>query len=383
MSVKLYEENAYIKSFNATVTECIPYKEKFLVALNKTAFFPEGGGQSADTGFLDNATVTDVQEKNGTIYHETGTPLNVGKEVSGKIDWAQRFYRMQNHTGEHLTSGIIHTLFGYDNVGFHMGHNSITLDTSGVLTKEDIENIEEKVNAAIYENVNVKAYFPSESELKNISYRSKLDNFEKTRIVEIEGYDICACCAPHVSKTGEIGIMKILDFYPNKGGTRIELLCGHSALEDYRKKTSANAEIMGLLSAPNGQTTDFVKHTLEALSNAKFEIKALKEELALAKLETQKAGIVTVGHIKNANFDDLKVCMNFLTSSNDGICAVISQTEKNCLFIVSSQTKDISNFMKYLRDNLNACGGGKNNYSQGKISADYENIIQVIKEYRE
>ena len=384
MTDKLFENDSYINEFEAKVLECAEYKERYKIVLDKTAFFPEGGGQKADTGFLNGVKVIDVWEKDGTVYHEVSEKLEPGTVVKGEIDWLQRFYRMQNHSGEHLISGIIHALYGYNNVGFHMGHDVVTLDVDGRISIGELKDVEERANEAIYENVPIRAFVPDKSELEGMEIRSKIDLVEGIRIVEIEGYDRCACCAPHVAKTGEIGIVKILNSYPNKGGTRIELLCGHDALEYYRKKLSDNTEIMKLLSAPDGQTAEAVRKLLDSISAYKTEIRSLKDKLALAKLKVQKINSVAVGYLEDADFDDLRVCINQLTVGNDGICAVFSGTENTdgCMYIVSSESSDIAKFMQHLKDTLNAKGGGKSNYSQGKVPANFGEIIKAIENYR-
>ena len=198
------------------VLSCEEKDDKYLITLDKTAFFPEGGGQYADKGSLSEANVLDVQIKDEIIYHLTDKPLNMGETVTGEIDWDTRFSRMQNHTGEHIVSGVIHNLYGYNNVGFHMNDRFITLDTDGPLNEQDIAKIELEVNKVIYANKKINVVYPSADELSNYDYRSKLDITENVRLVEIEDTDLCACCAPHVAKTGEIGIIKIIGFIPYK-----------------------------------------------------------------------------------------------------------------------------------------------------------------------
>ncbi len=233
MTVKLYENDSYIKEFEATVISCEQTKDGYAVVLDKTAFFPEGGGQAADTGTLGNCTVNDVQISDGVVTHYTDKELNVGDKVIGTLNWDTRFARMQGHTGEHLVSGIIHTMFGYDNLGFHMSDKTLTLDPSGPLSAEDIKAVELAANKAVYENKEISVSYPTSEELERLDYRSKLDFTDGVRIVTIDGYDVCACCAPHVHRTGEIGVIKIIDFIQYKGGTRIEMVCGINALSDY------------------------------------------------------------------------------------------------------------------------------------------------------
>ena len=217
-TVRLYENNSYIKTFDAVVLSCEEKDGAYFIVLNQTSFFPEGGGQYADKGTIGEATVLDVQIKDEIITHKIDKPINVGESVTCKIDWDTRFSRMQHHTGEHIVSGVIHNIYGYNNVGFHLNDHIVTLDTDGPLNEQDIAKIELEVNKVIYANKKINVIYPSASELSNYDYRSKLDITENVRLVEIEGVDLCACCAPHVAQTGEIGIIKIISFIPYKKG---------------------------------------------------------------------------------------------------------------------------------------------------------------------
>ena len=199
MTEKLYYIDAYIKEFSATVTDVITDSRGVALVLDRTAFFPEEGGQSADTGYIAGARVTDARERDGVIYHYVDKPLEVGTKAECKIDFADRFEKMQCHTAEHIISGAIHKTFGLDNVGFHLGATEVTMDVNGYLTRDQLDEVEMIVNRAVFDNVAVKTYFPSVEELSSINYRSKLDLTENVRIVEVEGYDLCACCAPHVA----------------------------------------------------------------------------------------------------------------------------------------------------------------------------------------
>ena len=205
MTEKLFYEDSHRTEFTAKVISCEEAKDGFCVVLDQTAFFPEGGGQYADTGILGNTEVTDVHEKNDVIFHSVTAPLEVGSIVSGKINWKERFEKMQQHTGEHIVSGIVHERFGYNNVGFHLGADYCTMDFDGPISKAQLKEIETEANEAVYRNLEVEVLYPSKEELKDMDYRSKIEIEGQVRIVKIPGYDVCACCAPHVKTTGEIG----------------------------------------------------------------------------------------------------------------------------------------------------------------------------------
>ncbi|MEE0840387.1 MAG: alanyl-tRNA editing protein, partial [Acutalibacteraceae bacterium] len=234
MTEKLYDSNAYSTRFTAQVISCIPCEKGYKVILDKTAFFPEEGGQYSDRGTLSGANVFDVQLENGEIVHYTDKPVK--DLVDGEIDFDRRFRNMQNHTGEHIISGLIHSLFGGENVGFHLGEDEVTCDYDIELNSQQLALIELEANKAVYRNLSVKGYYPQAEKLKEIPYRSKKEIEEAVRIVEIEDIDCCACCAPHVKSTSEIGIIKILSYMRLRGGCRLFIVCGLDAFMDYSLK---------------------------------------------------------------------------------------------------------------------------------------------------
>ena len=237
MTEKLFYEDSHMITFSAVVQACEKVGDYYEAVLDRTAFFPEGGGQLADTGVLDGVPVLDAQERESLIYHLLEKPLEVGKTVEGKIDWEERFSKMQQHSGEHIVSGIVHALYGYDNVGFHMGADAITIDFNGPLTKEQLQDIEYRANQAVAWNLEVQVHYPTKEELANIKYRSKIEIEGQVRLVTVPGHDACACCAPHVKRTGEIGIIKLIGLQNYKGGVRVSMLCGFRALADYEAKS--------------------------------------------------------------------------------------------------------------------------------------------------
>ncbi len=234
MTEKIYDTNPHITQFEATVLSCVPVNDCFAVILDRTAFFPEEGGQGSDSGTLGSLPVLHVSiGKDNTLTHFLPSPLPVGEKVSGTVDWEQRFDYMQQHTGEHILSGLMHKKWSYDNVGFHLSNDYTTLDVNGSISLEDISELEKAANRVIFENLPVKAYFPSPEELSSLSYRSKIEIEGAVRIVEIPGVDLCACCAPHVDTTGQIGLIKITEAVSHRGGMRLTIKCGMRALPDY------------------------------------------------------------------------------------------------------------------------------------------------------
>ena len=377
-TIKLYENDSYIKDFTATVISCTETDGGFLVVLDKTAFFPEGGGQDADKGKINGIEVLDVQIKDDVIYHKLENPLEIGVTVDCKIDWDTRFSRMQNHTGEHIVSGVIHRTFGYNNVGFHMNDNLVTFDVDGPLTDEQIKDVEIKANQAIYGNKEIKAIYPPPEELPDYDYRSKLDITEGVRLIEIEDTDFCACCAPHVARTGEVGIIKIISYIPYKKGTRIEMLCGALALNDYMNVHNANKQIMNMLSAKRFDTPVAVERIQTELSNARAESKKLSSELAMLKMEKHIKDNKVCVFIDGASYDELRNCSNALIEEHE-FCYLFSNTdENNYIYVVSSKENSVRELVQELNKTFNGKGGGRDTYAQGKIVGTKEDILDFI-----
>ena len=377
-TIKLYENDSYIKGFSATVLSCEEKDGAYFVVLDKTAFFPEGGGQDADKGKIGDSIVLDVQIKNEIIYHKVAKSFDENETVACSIEWETRFSRMQNHTGEHIVSGVIHSLFGYNNVGFHMNDTLVTLDVDGPLNDEDIKAVELKSNKAIYENKSIKAIYPTADELDNYDYRSKLDITEGVRLIEIEDYDLCACCAPHVAKTGEIGIIKILSFIPYKKGTRIEMICGLLALNDYVNLHITNKSIMNMLSAKRFEIAESVERIQNELSNTRAENKKLMSEMATLKMEKHINGNTVCAFIDGVSYDELRKCSNSLIEEYE-YCYLFSNTDAdNYIYVVSSKENNVRELVQTLNKTFNGKGGGRDTYAQGKITASKKEILDYF-----
>ena len=379
MTERLYELDAYLSEFEAQVLSCEPCGEYFGVVLDKTAFFPEGGGQPADKGKLGDAEVIDVQINDGIVVHTVKAPLEKGTKVSGKVDFELRFARMQAHTAEHVVAGTINSLFGYSNIGFHLTDELVTADFSGPLNAEEIENIEILANKAVFKNVPISASYPTEEELSKITYRSKIDPKEDLRIVTIEGVDCCACCAPHLARTGETGVIKIIDFYPCKHGTRIEMIAGLNAVKDYAFLNASNKKMMKMMSAPRTSVVDVLTKQLESVSELKNENQKLSQRVALSELAPVDVKGCALAFTKNLSYDDLRYCANNLTESGTEICVLLSENDDGYIYVVSSNEKDTRSIVQALNSKFSGKGGGKPDYAQGKISkADADEIKALI-----
>lgn len=389
--VEIYYESAYIKEFDAVVISCEERKDgKYDVILDRTAFFPEQGGQSSDIGTITDALkshdVTHVSIKDGVIRHVMDRPLAEGDKVHGVIDWGHRFSNMQQHTGEHIFSGIVASEYGYDNVGFHLSDTEVTMDYNGVLTWESIRDIEFKVNRAIWENVPVICEFPDPEKLETLEYRSKKELTGDVRIVTVKGYDVCACCAPHVERTGEIGILKVTGLQNYKGGVRVNILCGKRALE----YLSCQQQIVDELSRQFTTSQDNILSSVKKLSSENADIKSelsvVKEKLIeyeLKEIPLDKENVILVKE-DSTDANSMRKIVNLLTQGHDGFCGVFAGSdEKGYRFVFSSgkKGKDLNEVIKVLRENFGAKGGGNAQMIQGSLSGiKISDAIEKIEE---
>ncbi len=381
-TIRLFDLDSSATSFEATVVSCAATEDgKYTVILDKTLFFPEEGGQSCDTGRLGEANVSQVFEKEGIIYHIIDNPLAENTLVGGEIDFDERFRKMQNHTAEHIVSGLIFKNFGLHNVGFHLSADSMTADFDGELDASQIELIENLANKAIFECHEVKGYYPAPEELAKLEYRSKLDLSENVRIVEIEGVDMCACCAPHVGNTGEVGMVKILYAEKYKGGVRLYMKAGYDALEGYRAEYEQCRRISVAISAKHDEVADGVDRLLAETEALKGKISQMKREIMAYKLEKIE---YTDGNL--VLFDDdgdmlaLRNLVNEAKKRCGGICACFSGSDiEGYKYIISSTTADLRAKAKEINAAICGRGGGSSEMIQGSCTAKREEIERYFK----
>jgi len=379
MTKRLFDLDSHQKEFEATVLACEAEEDGYSILLSETAFFPEGGGQGADTGTLGGARVLDVQEAGGDIFHRTDAPLPVGEKVLGRLNWEQRFRRMQNHSGEHILSGLVCRKYGYRNVGFHLGDGDVTVDFDGELDRPALEELETEANRLIVSDLPVRAWYPEPEELASLDYRSKLALTENVRIVQIGDIDQCACCAPHVSTTGEIGSLRILDFMRHRGGIRLHMLCGLDALEDARARYYATQTISGLLSVPQLETPEAVRRTLRELEETTFALTDARRKLLAVKAASLP---FTEGNLclfePELDMTSLRELVNAGMERAAGICAAFTGSEGDWRFIVGSRNHDMRILSGALRQALNARGGGKPEMIQGSCPASRAEIEEFF-----
>ncbi len=369
MTQRLYERDSFCRKFTATVLSCESQGENYAVILDRTAFFPEGGGQAADGGMLGGIKVLDVQTVGDEIVHTLDAPLAAGQTVAGELDWDVRFLRMQKHTGEHIVCGIIHRLYGYENVGFHLGSEDVTLDLDGELTREQLDEVEELANRAVTENRAVTAAYPTAEELEAMDYRSKKAIDGAVRIVTIEGFDRCACCAPHVATTGQVGLIKLLDFIRYKGGVRIHMQCGLDALRDYRMRYTQTAAIAAALSVKQHTALDGVARLLAQRDALTRELAAARKEALTLRVDALSPDRGRALFIEKAmDGESLRDLALAASVKVGGLCAAFAGDDESG-YTYAAAGGELSVFAAALKERLSARGGGSAQLIQGRVFA--------------
>ena len=378
---KLYYADPFLKEFTATVLDCQAGKNGYTVTLDRTAFYPEGGGQPADHGTLDGAAVTDVHEKNGVIFHNVDRAVEIGKTVTGVIDWARRFDHMQQHSGEHICSGLICGRYGCDNVGFHMGTDIVTIDFNADIPWEELLEIEGQANRYIQEDHPIDIQFHRGAELDAIDYRSKKPLEGDVRIVAFPGADCCACCGTHVLRSGQVGLVKFLSVQKFREGVRIELLCGQRAL-DYLSRTWEQAKIIGqYLSVKPVDAAAAVERLEGELSALKMRCAGL-EEAVFAGIAAEQAGKGNVLLFQPPmKPDSVRKLADAVSKACGGLAAVFAGEGSHYAYALGrADGQDISAAVKALNGALHGRGGGRNGFAQGSVEAAQSAIEAFFKE---
>ncbi|MFI3252859.1 MAG: DHHA1 domain-containing protein [Eubacteriales bacterium] len=380
-----YELDAYCREFQGKVLSCLPSQRKdgdfFEIELDATAFYPEGGGQPCDLGFLDAVAILHVQKKDGKVIHIVKEEIPLGTLVTGVIDWERRFDLMQQHSGEHIVSGFAHKMFGCDNVGFHMGKELVTIDFNVELSLEQVEQIEKKTNEYILENHPVQISYPSPTDLETLDFRSKKELSGDVRILTFPNADVCACCGTHVKSAGEIRLVKIVSCQKFREGVRLELLCGERAIAYFEKNLQENKKISHLLSAKQEETAKAVE---------KLQLEKEKLSLALKKMEQNQVNHLVTEHqgkkllfVEDISIDSLRILGTALAEKlpHLEICACFLLEEKLFRYAITSQEGDVRSLVKELNQTFSGRGGGKEHLAQGSLTAKKEELESFFENY--
>ena len=378
---KLYYEDSHLREFTAEVLSCAETEKGFEIILSATAFYPEGGGQACDLGSLGQAQVLDVRERGESIIHLCSQPLETGSQVTGTIDWARRFDLMQQHSGEHMVSGVIHRRYGYHNVGFHMGEHMITIDFDGVIPTEDLPAIEAEVNAGIWADLPLRCWYPGPEILPTVGYRTKKELPWPVRIVEVPGYDKCACCGTHVKNTGEIGLVKLFTSIGCRGGSRMEMACGRRAVEVLTHAFDQNRQVSQAFSAQITETGMAARRMNETLEQEKLRYGALQKKLFGFIAESY----VNCGNVlhfeENLDSVQIRILADAIAEGCGGMAAVFSGSEETgYAFALVTREGDLRPFGKAMTAALNGRGGGKPIFQQGRVNAPRAEIETFFRE---
>lgn len=371
---KLYYADSHLKDFSAVVTGCEEVKGGWAVTLDATAFYPTGGGQECDLGILGGANVLDVKEQGENILHLCDTPLEVGAEVTGTIDWERRFDHMQQHSGEHLVMGQIYQKFGYHNVGFHMGGHLVTIDLDGPVTWEDLMEIERRTNQIICRNIPVKTWYPSPEELPNVKYRTKKQLPWPVRIVEFGGEDVCACCGTHVKSTGEIGLVKFVSCVKFKEGVRIEMASGRRATELYQQIFEQNRQVSQTFSAKILETGSAARKFNDMLTQEKYRAIGLQRKIFGAIAQSYAGRERAVHFEADLQPGQVRELADAIAEKTDTAIVYSGCDATGYSICILSKTQDTRALGKEVNAALNGRGGGKPGAFQGSLKATKEQI---------
>ena len=372
---KLYYEDCHMREFTATVVSCEETAKGYQIVLDATAFYPEGGGQACDLGTLEDVHVLDVRENGEQVVHLCEKPLAVGQQVQGCIDWERRFDMMQQHTGEHILSGLIHARYGYHNVGFHMGKETVEVDFDGPIPAEELAQLERQANEAVWANIPLKCWIPDPEELKQVTYRSKRELPWPVRIVQVPGYDSCACCGVHVASTGEVGFIKIISAVKFHQGIRFEMLCGRKAYAYMCRVFEENRQVSQCFSAKMLQTGEAARQMAQQLAQEKFQRAGLEKRI-FATIAEGYAGAGDVVHFEeNIAPGAVRELADAIADRCGGVAAVFSETDTGCSLCIISKNQDVKELGTTLVKALDGRGGGKNGCFQGSVRASKNEVL--------
>lgn len=378
----LYYTDCHLAEFTARVVSCAAVGDGFRVVLDRTAFFPGGGGQAADTGSLNGIRVTGMEPGENPV-HLCAAPLTPGQTVTGKLDWLPRFTRMQQHTGEHILSGLVFAEFGYHNTGFHMNLERIQVDFDGFVPADRLGELEARVNEAVWKNLPVRCYTPDPETLKTLSYRTKRALPWPVRIVEIPGYDRCACCGVHTAFTGEAGPVKLWSAVPFRGGTRMEMSCGSAALARLNAVYDAARTVSRCLSVPVTDIGAGAAELSDQLAKTRYRLR----ELELQAIQAQADGMRGQGDVvllREPMEPELLVALADRTAAVcGGTAAVFSGGDDRWRWCLIDRQKDLRPLVKRMQQALRARGGGKPGFQQGQLTATREEIEAFFREQAE
>ena len=367
---KLYYEDCHLFAFTARVLTCEKVEKGYDIVLDATAFYPEGGGQAADVGNLGGVRVLHTREQGETVVHLCDGPLEAGQSVEGRIDYARRFDLMQQHTGEHIVSGIINRRYGCHNTGFHIGADVITIDFDGVIPAQDLPAIEAEANRAVWQNLPVKCWVPGPEELPGVCYRTKKALPWPVRIVQVPGFDSCACCGVHVAATGEIGLIKLWSFMGFRGGTRMEMACGKRAFDILNTAYDQNRQVSQAFSAQITETGEAARRMNETLAQQKYRMAGLEKQIFAITARSYADQGDVLHFEEELELAAVRDLADAIADVCGGTAAVFSGSDaRGYSYCLVTRQGDLRALGKTMTQALSGRGGGKPVFQQGRVQA--------------
>lgn len=363
MTKKLFIKNTYIKEFNANIIKLFEENNEFHLLLDQTAFFPEGGGQPCDLGFIDEIPVKYVYEEDDSIYHVVGNLPNKLENLKCILDWNRRFDHMQQHLGQHILSSAFETLCDAETIGFHLGAEYVTIDLNQPLKEGDISSVEYFANQIIFNDLVVETLYPTPEELSVLPLRKKTSVKENIRIVKIDDFDYSACCGTHPNRTGEVGLIKIRKWENYKEGIRIEFVCGNRALKDYFYKNNITNIASSILSVKDVDIINSIERINEELIVVKKENKNLKEKL----MEYESKDLINSSN----RIKDITIISNLYRGRDFGELRQLSS-------IITNMSKSIVIFGNIIDDKAQLIISRSKGINNINIKAIFDEVIQII-----
>ena len=378
LTKELYYDDAYLNEFQATVLSCEENKKGYALTLDATAFYPEGGGQPYDTGTLNEAKVLEVHRRDDRIIHTVDTYLKPGTIVNGKVDFERRFDLMQQHSGEHVFSGLVHKHFGYDNIGFHLGEKEVVLDFSGPLDHDNVSFIEAECNRMIQKNIPVQVTYPSDEELSVLDYRSKKELSGKIRIVSIRDCDVCACCGTHVRKIGEVGYCKVLSLTTKKGNARVSVLFGKRATDYMARIYDEVTAISALISKNPLEILEGVRHLQDEVLQKGLKLNALYTKHFEERFEKETETSLFITIEEGCTMDLLRHFCDRMSAKAKTAAGLLKKSEEDYQYVIISKSEDLRAAAKSLSETFAGKGGGSKEMIQGSLHGSAEQIVSFL-----
>ena len=387
MTDRLYYIDSYCRTFDAVVTRAFEHDGRPAVTLSRTAFYPSSGGQPADRGTLASASILDVIDA-GEVVHVISSPLSGSTRVAAEVDWARRFDHMQQHTGQHLLSAAFDRIFENPTVGFHLGPEIVTIDLAREATAADIDRAVDEANGVVWENRAVSIRFVSPAEAATLGLRKEPARTGTIRLIEIDGFDLCACGGTHVKSTGAVGLIAALGWERQRGGTRLTYVCGTRARRADREHRAAVAGSVRVLSVLPAELPSAVEKLHGEARQLRKRLDDLGAELAafegarLGAAAPEVAGVRVVMAVVEGSPAGLKRLAAAVVGAGPA-CAVLVCGAQPLAVVVGCAKGvpvDAAAVLRELIARFGGRGGGKPDLAQGGgLAAPADDVLSAAR----